>query len=490
MDGTLNKPEVSTVDTAILLASSGVFDLSLATGKTKVTALTRVGGLTLFQRTVFTLQRAGISQILALVGEEEQHLRSLIHKDDRVQAAIRWLPIREFPPSDPQTWETLANEIKGSCLVLGCHMVFAPSLVESLRDGVRDGRVTVAIGRPGDEGWKANPGVVMRADPHPGGMTHRVVFQDQTLEPAPDVKDSECRLAPAADLVVLPSRLLGISGAWKTSTGGPIRLALEQAAAEGIVKTVSTTSKDYLDARGPKGLVRAEQMLFRSLQTVKGGLDGFVDRYVNRKLSGILTRLFIQLGLSPNAITIFSMLIGLLGAGFLAGGSYELGIIGALLFQFSVIVDCCDGEVARLTFAESRFGQELDIIADNVVHMAIFAGIAWGAYLVGPWQQSPLPLVLGSIAVVANGFSLWFVNRVRYLKSNPRAWRQMSSVQRTRLEFILGNVANRDFSVVVLMFACLGLLPWFLWLGALGSAFFGLMMGWTLRNAPPPPTSQ
>lgn len=489
MDGTLNKPEVSTVDTAILLASSGVFDLTLATDQSKVNALSRVSGLTLFQRTVFTLQRAGISQILALVGDEEQHLRSLIHKDDRVQAAIRWLPVREFPPGDPQTWETLANEIKGSCLILGCHMVFAPSLLESLREGVTDGRVMVAIGRPGDEGWKSNPGVVMRADPHPSGMTNRVVFQDQVTEDSAENGDSEYRIAPAADLVVLPSRLLGVSGAWKTPAVGPIRLALEQAAAEGIVKTVSTTSQDYLDARGPKGILRAEQMLFRSLQTVKGTMDGLVDRYVNRKVSGLLTRMFIKLGVSPNAITIISMLIGLLGAAFLAGGSYHLGIIGALLFQFSVIVDCCDGEVARLTFAESRFGQELDIIADNVVHMAIFAGVAWGSYLVGPWENSVIPLVLGAIAVLANGFSFWFVNRVRYLKAKPMAWRQINPAKRSRMEFILGNVANRDFSMLVLVFACLGLLPWFLWLSAIGSTVFGLMMAWTLRGAIPPSNS-
>jgi 1L-myo-inositol 1-phosphate cytidylyltransferase / CDP-L-myo-inositol myo-inositolphosphotransferase len=489
MDGTLNKPEVSTVDTAILLASSGVFDLTLATDRSPVSALTRIGGLTIFQRTVFTLQRAGISQILALVGEEEQHLRSLIHQDDRVQAAIRWLPVREFPPGDPQTWETLANEIKGSCLILGCHMVFAPSLVESLREGTKDGQVLVAIGRPGDEGWKANPGVVMRADPHPSGMTHRVVFQDQDTTPNSDMADGECRLAPAADLVVLPARLLGISGAWKTPAVGPIRLALEQAAAEGIVKTVSTTSQNYLDARGPKGLVRAEQMLFRSLQTVKGSLDGLVDRFVNRKLSGVLTRMFIKLGVSPNVITIISMLIGLAGAACFAFGSYELGIIGALLFQFSVVVDCCDGEVARLTFSESPFGQELDIIADNVVHMAIFAGIACGAYFVGPWQQSLMPIMLGAVAIIANAFSFVFVNRVRHLKANATAWRKIDPSQRTRLEFILGNVANRDFSVVVLLFACLAFLPWFLWLSALGGAFFSIMMGWTLRRALLPQSS-
>ena len=483
MDGTLPKPEVGTLDTAILLASSGVFDIGVTAEPDSVGALTRIGGLTLFQRTVFTLQRGGISQIFALVGDEEAELRALIHADDRVRAVIRWLPTREFPPSDPQTWETLASEVKSSCLILGCHMVFSPGLVESIREESRDGRVVVAVGRPGDPGWTGNPGVLMRASVSTNGVSHRVVFHDKLGRPNASSQESGEGLAPAVDLVVLPSRLLGISGAWNSPEPGPIRLALEQAAAEGVVHTVSASPHGYVDARGTDGPTRAERMLFRSFQTVKGGLDGVIDRYVNRKFSAVFTRGFIRLGLSPNSITVLSMIVGLIGAACFAAGSYGMGIVGALLFQLSVIIDCCDGEVARLTFAESPFGQELDIIADNIVHMAIFAGVAWGSYLTGPWAQTHWPLLLGAIAILGNGFSLWCVNVVRHMKANPLRWSRLNLGQRKRLEFILGNVANRDFSVVVLLSACMGILPWFLWLGAVGSSFFALFMAWILRRA-------
>lgn len=478
MDRTLNKPEVGTIDTAILLASSGVFNLGGGAAPSGVGPLTRVGGLTLFQRTVFTLQRGGISQILALVGEEERALRSLIRPDDRVQAAVRWLPVREFPPADPQTWEALRNEIKGSCLILGCYLVFSPSLVELLREEGRDGRVVIAVGSPGDGGWSDNPGVVTRVDPNRSDRIQTVVFYD----PREPTSEPASPFAPAMDLVILPSRLLGISGALKTPETGPIRLALEQAAAEGVIQTVTASPNGYLDTRRPHGPRLAERLLLRSLQTVQGGLDGIVDRYVNRRLSGFFTRLFIKLGLSPNAVTILSMLIGLVGAGFFALGSYQLGIIGALLFQLSVIIDCCDGEIARLTFSESRFGQELDILADNVVHMAIFSGIAWGAFVEETGSHTYEPLLLGAIAVVANGFCLWLINQVRHLKARLVRWRQLPGWQRTRLEFILSHVANRDFSVIVLLFACFGMLPWFLWLGAVGSCLFVLTLAWTLRQ--------
>lgn len=479
MDKTLHKTETGTVDTAIVLASSGVFDLGEHDDHSAVGALTRVGGMTLFQRTVFTLQHAGISQILTLVGQEEQPLRLLIDGDARLHAAIRWLPVREFPPLDPQTWETLANEVKGSCLILGCHMVFTPSLIQSLRDEGKEGRAVVAVGRPGESGWSGNPGVVMRADPYTGGHVPRVVFWDRQSDRPADFDEGQ-GLARVADLVVLPARLLGISGSWSTPETSPVRLALEQAAAEGVVQTLSASSHSYQDTRAVEGLQKAEHTLFRSLQSVEGTLDGVVDRYVNRKVSRPLSRLFMQLRCSPNVITLLSMIIGLGGAACFATGSYPAGIAGALLFQLAVIIDCCDGEVARLTFAESRLGQALDLVSDNIVHVAVFAGIAWGAYQENLASSGYLPLLLGGIAVLSTGVSLWGVNRVKSLKANALLWRRMRQVDRTRFDFILGRVANRDFSIVVLACACLGVLPWFLWLVAAGTSVFAVMLAWSL----------
>ena len=63
-------------------------------------------------------------------------------------------------------------------------------------------------------------------------------------------------------------------------------------------------------------------------KNLKGGWDGWFDRYVNRKLSGVLTRLFLKIGVSPNTITLISMLIGLAAAGCIATGLYEWGVMG------------------------------------------------------------------------------------------------------------------------------------------------------------------
>ena len=482
MDGTLKKPITSVVDTAILLASSGIFTIGEVKSDGGPGALTRVGGLTLFQRAVLTLQRAGISQIWILAGNEEKQLRTMVQADNRIQAALRWLPTREFPPTNPQTWEVLAAEVKGSCLIAGCHTVFSPSLIQSLRMEGADGRVLIVVGQPGEENNASNPAVAFREDPQPGALGSMVVFHDRNdsdLTQPPPITD---QLPVAGDLIVLPSRLLGVSGILKSHEANPLRLALEQAAIEGIIQPVSSSPTQFRDVRGPNGPQLAERSLFQSLQSLKDGWDGWFDRNVNRKFSWVLTRLFLKMGISPNTITLISMLVGLAAAGCIATGLYEWGIIGALLFQLSVIMDCCDGEVARLTFSESRFGKEFDILADNVVHIAIFVGIASGSYLHGSWAGTNLPLILGMTTVVANGCSFVLVNRALHIRSYSQEWRKLTKAEQGKIEFLLGNIANRDFSVTVLLAACFDVLGWFLWVVAIGIWFFVLTMGWGLRR--------
>ncbi|MCE9536416.1 MAG: CDP-alcohol phosphatidyltransferase family protein, partial [Nitrospirae bacterium] len=201
--------------------------------------------------------------------------------------------------------------------------------------------------------------------------------------------------------------------------------------------------------------------------------------FFNRKVSRWLTRIFLAAGLSPNAITMVATVVGLVSAAGFGVGTYSAGIIAALLFQLAAIIDCCDGEVARLTFTESPFGAWLDIAMDNVVHMAIFAGIAVGSYLrVAGSEGAWIPLALGAAAVLGNGLSFWLVTRAQKIKV-ASAWK--TPVQAAWSDFMLKNVASRDFSVIVLVFALLGKLDWFLWMAAIGSMVFSLLMLWVIR---------
>ncbi|MDP1947473.1 MAG: CDP-alcohol phosphatidyltransferase family protein [Nitrospirota bacterium] len=460
------RADVQGLSTAILLPSVNLFGESAGLYADEVGPLTSVVGIGLFQRTVLTLQRAGIRQLMILVGPEEDQLKQALGKGPRVTIPVRWMPIREFPLDDPRTWEALAAEVHGFCLLSSVQGVFASPLIESLRHEVQEGQaILVARADRERDRQSQRPGV-------------RVKAQDGRLLSI-STRQDDARLV-ATDLVVLPASFMSSASRIGVETGRvPIRRWLERAAVDGHVQVLSTEANRahwYQEVRDAADVKAAETQLFNSL---KGEFEGFVDRFFNRKISRWLTRLFLAAGLSPNAITIVATVVGLVSAAGFGVGTYSAGIIAALLFQLAAIIDCCDGEVARLTFTESPFGAWLDIAMDNVVHMAIFAGIAVGSYLrVAGSEGAWVPLALGVAAVVGNGLSFWLVTRAQKIKA-ASAWK--TPVQAAWSDFMLKNVASRDFSVIVLLFALLGKLDWFLWMAAIGSMVFSLLMLWVIR---------
>src|SRR5512134_2558521 len=113
------RAEIQGLATAILLPSVSVFGGPIGHQAGEVGPLTNIVGIGLFQRAVLTLQRAGIRQLIVLAGPEEDQLKQALSKGPRVTIPVRWMPIREFPLDDPRTWEALAAEVSGFCLLSG-----------------------------------------------------------------------------------------------------------------------------------------------------------------------------------------------------------------------------------------------------------------------------------------------------------------------------------------------------------------------------------
>jgi hypothetical protein len=59
--------------------------------------------------------------------------------------------------------------------------------------------------------------------------------------------------------------------------------------------------------------------------------------------------------------------------------------------------------------------------------------------------------------------------------------RLSSATQAARVDVILKKVASRDFSIVLILFALLNRLEWFLWIAAIGSNAFWVMLAWLTR---------
>ncbi len=111
--------------------------------------------------------------------------------------------------------------------------------------------------------------------------------------------------------------------------------------------------------------------------------DGVYSVAVLRRLSKPLTRLAAARGWSPNAITIVSLIVGLAAALSFAVGERWALVLGAVLMQVSLVIDCSDGEVARLTRRYSTVGAWLDASTDRIKEYVAYAGLAAGAWAAG-----------------------------------------------------------------------------------------------------------
>ena len=459
--------EIQGLATAILLPSVGVFGRPIGSEVGELGPLTCVVGIGLFQRTVLTLQRAGIRQLIVLSGPEEEQLKHSLAKGPRVTVPVRWMPIREFPLDDSRTWEALAAEVRGFALIASINSVFSRGLIEQLRQDVRDGQAIVVAQPRLEQGERSTNSGVRLTIPASGRTAMAATRLDEsTLQ--------------VAELLVVPAGLMSTANMGPQDKGRtPIRQWIEQVAGDGRLQVVTADEKRglwYQPVRTPDDVERAEKKLFNSL---KGDFEGFVDRYFNRKVSRGFTRLFLELGLSPNSITVLAGVIGLVAAAGFGLGTYSAGIVAALLFQLAAVIDCCDGEVARLTFTESPLGAWLDIALDNLVHMAIFAGIAVGLYSTQMGQEDDwIPLALGGAAVLGNGISFLLVEKAQKIKSAV-GWR--TPAHAAWADAMLKNVASRDFSVSLIGFAIFDQLFWFLLFAAIGSLLFAGAMVWVIR---------
>lgn len=147
----------------------------------------------------------------------------------------------------------------------------------------------------------------------------------------------------------------------------PRRVTLKQLQADGV-------NVGY-QLQTPADLPAAEKFLLG--QTGKRQ-DGFVSRYLNRPVSRAVTRLLVRLPISPNQWTIGLMILPLIGAFFLMWGSYGGIVIGALLFQLHSVLDGCDGEMARLLYADSARGRWLDGICDRLTTLLYAVSLGLG----------------------------------------------------------------------------------------------------------------
>ena len=85
-----------------------------------------------------------------------------------------------------------------------------------------------------------------------------------------------------------------------------------------------------------------------------------------------IATVFCKAGVTPNQISLLSLLFGILCA---VSYFYRMFAIGSILLFLSAVLDLVDGSVARRTEKETRFGAVFDWIVDKYVDALVILGI-------------------------------------------------------------------------------------------------------------------
>jgi phosphatidylglycerophosphate synthase len=121
----------------------------------------------------------------------------------------------------------------------------------------------------------------------------------------------------------------------------------------------------------------AKRHIFRN---VSKKTSGWVSRNINSLLSIPTSYVISELPITPNMITIFTTVVGLASAVFVAFGDALNLAIGGVLFQLAAALDRVDGEIARSKFQASKRGAWIDTVGDNLTYLCFVAGLTWGLY--------------------------------------------------------------------------------------------------------------
>lgn len=119
-------------------------------------------------------------------------------------------------------------------------------------------------------------------------------------------------------------------------------------------------------------------------------VEEWIDLHFFRPAGAGIARALLPTSVSPDAVTVVAIVIGVAAGHLFFYNSPRLNALGLLLFVVSDIFDSADGQLARMRGTSTRRGRILDGVGDNIrfanlyAHLLarlLVAGGAWGAVI-------------------------------------------------------------------------------------------------------------
>ncbi len=98
----------------------------------------------------------------------------------------------------------------------------------------------------------------------------------------------------------------------------------------------------------------------------------------DQRIAAVMVRPLVKTPITPNHVSIFTLILALGGAALLATGEVADATMGAGLFVLARFLDHFDGELARQSGKTSKLGYYLDYIVGSISYAALFFCMGWG----------------------------------------------------------------------------------------------------------------
>jgi hypothetical protein len=97
-----------------------------------------------------------------------------------------------------------------------------------------------------------------------------------------------------------------------------------------------------------------------------------IDIFFYRPLGYRVARVCQKLGITPNAVTIISIFIGVAGGRLFYYRDFSLNCCGVILWVIADTLDSADGQLARMTNHKSKIGRILDGLGGNIMFVSFY----------------------------------------------------------------------------------------------------------------------
>lgn len=145
--------------------------------------------------------------------------------------------------------------------------------------------------------------------------------------------------------------------------------------------------------------------IVESLPKKKNGRSSIWVRLLIRKISFPFTYLFINAGWTANMVSLFSWAVIFIAAVLLCVNNFWAMLVGVILTNFWLVLDCVDGNIARCKKQKTFMGDFYDAVAGYGPFAFTTIGMGIAAYhtsFIVPAEYRYLLIIVGAIGAVAN----------------------------------------------------------------------------------------